>query len=55
MGSKAQAKASSAWAAKAKKDGKPFRTSTNCPLGCGAKVGLPYTGAGHTCKPKRKF
>lgn len=46
MGNKAQAKASSAWAARAKKDGFPIRRETRCH--CGQMISLRAVGR-HNC------
>lgn len=51
MGNKAQAKASSAWAARAKKDGFPIRRETRCH--CGKMISLRAVGR-HNC-PGRAF
>lgn len=51
MGNKAQAKASSAWAARAKKDGFPIRRETRCH--CGQMISLRAVGR-HNCSSKTK-
>lgn len=49
MGSKAQAKASSEQAKRMKDQGIK-RTTTNCPVGCGARISIPLGSLIHNCK-----
>jgi hypothetical protein len=55
MGSKQQAKASSTWAAKAKKDGRPVRTEMRCPIGHSHMVSLRnFINHLNTCPGNRR-